>query len=874
MRTQNFIVSFFSCIAYASLTVAFEIGIHKDITKEALENRVETDPDGVELKFTQSAIDEVRTANGLVDYLGFLFSKFHFDDEEFPDASQRIIDKLEETVQALKEDPPDGEDARDALGEALHTVQDFYSHSSWVEAKGSGGPINSKLGRERMAKPSTTDFFCPADRSTLVLPTPSGADETSGYYMGFSLTCNPPRGKCAHGEPLNCPFGGPGINKDSPTDPDRGHIKARSLAVEASADFLEQVLTSEGIAGNTDRIRALMGLKGTLAIVIDTTGSMGNDIAGVQNQVAQIVDFYKNREDQPPDFLLVPFGDPTVGPAVKTNDPDTFLAAVNSLSPFGGGDCAEFAMSGLLLALDESNRNSNIFLFTDAAPKDPYLLSAVIGRARAKRIRITAVLTGTCSPIDPAFISAVEETGGQLFFSDFGDQVEQVFNLVRPQLEGAFVTLARLKGTLSDGVGYEYSFPVDSTLARIIVSTSFDGGIGSSEVNITRPDGTLVDASDPGVSVSEFGSDSIFIIEEPSVGQWSLRLAGDGSFTVLVQGNSPVDLDRFSFVSFTNQTRHEPAFIPLQGNPIRGDEAFGIGRVYNPVQTALFNLVDESGEIEGTAVETITDNPYVTDDEILLKFVVPENTFGLIITGTNQAGEEFQRFNPQLFVPQNIKISFDESSRPDYLPAAELTNLTFVVENVGVDPLNVTVSAVDDFVLEEGTSYVDSVVPDFLELPSLGSDDVTVSLRPDVCVQDLAISITVTATVVGTSEANAETAVILASCSEPPTFSPVAITETPSESPSESPTASPTASPMESTTASPSETPRESSTESPMVSPMQSPTASPTAPPTVTPTESPTESPTIVLETTATCFLANIPLIGWLLNFMLGWLFC
>lgn len=98
-----------------------------------------------------------------------------------------------------------------------------------------------------------------------------------GWYLGglpgavvaiLAATCTDyPVGKCRHGidyVPL-CD----GINKDKPGR--TGHTMAKSLAEQASIDFIEQILDDPSIQNNEEAIAALMGPQGSLAFVIDDT---------------------------------------------------------------------------------------------------------------------------------------------------------------------------------------------------------------------------------------------------------------------------------------------------------------------------------------------------------------------------------------------------------------------------------------------------------------------------------------------------------------------------------------------------------------------------------------------------------------------------
>jgi len=67
--------------------------------------------------------------------------------------------------------------------------------------------------------------------------------------------CDAPSGKCRHGVTLGnlCPSG---LNKDD--DSREGFETARSLAVSATQDFLNQVLQDPQVANNAKAIKLLL----------------------------------------------------------------------------------------------------------------------------------------------------------------------------------------------------------------------------------------------------------------------------------------------------------------------------------------------------------------------------------------------------------------------------------------------------------------------------------------------------------------------------------------------------------------------------------------------------------------------------------------
>lgn len=66
----------------------------------------------------------------------------HFDNEEVVQSNQRLLTERLKVLSALNNDDMAG--ARDLTGQLLHTLQDFYSHTNWVELDKVG--VNDALG--------------------------------------------------------------------------------------------------------------------------------------------------------------------------------------------------------------------------------------------------------------------------------------------------------------------------------------------------------------------------------------------------------------------------------------------------------------------------------------------------------------------------------------------------------------------------------------------------------------------------------------------------------------------------------------------------------------------------------------------------------
>ena len=214
---------------------------HLGITTEGLSGITR---DG--LQFSDRALDEIREANRNTDIIEFFGVAQHFDDEAFVPSSQRLMSLKETTIQRAL--AGDGEGARRDLGGALHTLQDFYSHSNWVELGMTG--IETRLGRQEMQSLPLEEATCEGDFATL---TGAGlTSETTGYFP-FPFPCEgTPAGKCQHGVELFC---AEGLNKDAPGRV--GYEAARGFAVDATVDYANQVLDDPRM--NPAAISELMG---------------------------------------------------------------------------------------------------------------------------------------------------------------------------------------------------------------------------------------------------------------------------------------------------------------------------------------------------------------------------------------------------------------------------------------------------------------------------------------------------------------------------------------------------------------------------------------------------------------------------------------
>ena len=299
----------------------------------------------------ENAIDEIKDANENVDFDDeeATLAAAHFDSERIQEGHNRLVELRHMIITSINKE--DYSVARKQAGRFLHTLQDFYSHSNWVEM-GNTMPY-SVLGKPDqnpvniVSSTRSTCVECKRDGPVLFLLRFTGADYyyncennirsdvnderklTSGYYTGQvdrkGTDLVKPPGKCSHGgffdSSSDLPATG-GINKDSKSpsySPHSDlHIQAATLATTASKTLLGDLRSQ--IANDT-KFSAFLGINlakqkfASIAYVIDVTGSMRDELPEIQATIPGIRKYLEDYIDLLGEtaelkFILVPFNDP------------------------------------------------------------------------------------------------------------------------------------------------------------------------------------------------------------------------------------------------------------------------------------------------------------------------------------------------------------------------------------------------------------------------------------------------------------------------------------------------------------------------------------------------------------------------------------
>uniref|UniRef100_A0A8C0XU00 von Willebrand factor A domain containing 10, tandem duplicate 2 n=1 Tax=Cyprinus carpio carpio TaxID=630221 RepID=A0A8C0XU00_CYPCA len=534
------------------------------------------------------AIIQTSISNAAVDRKQFS-TAHHFDDEDFKNGRDLITKGIASVKVSIKKG--NYLSARTSLGAVCHTLQDFYSHSNWVEL-GSTAPfstlIKPELPLNNIAGPNTkTCRNCVGeDCSDNILPDVLQQKTlTSGYFS--LIFSSKPAGKCSHGgffdrtssrEPTG------GINKDDISS-DHGflHKRAAEMAINATMEVLQDIRLATG----DQAFLRLMGLRQTsvLAFVIDTTGSMSDDIEEAKRVSFSIIDSRRGTSEEPSEYILVPFNDPDFGPLTRTEDADLFKRSINSLSASGGGDLPEMCLSGLLLALAGAPQSSDIFVFTDAAAKDLELKSTVQVMIERTKSTVTFLLTSPFSFRRRRDVSQSQGfTSRSIPLSDIqlyrdlahvsGGQAIEVTKatlslataVITDASTSALVTLFQV--VRNPGIAENFTFVLDPSLSNVTVYVTGDSPVFTlySPTGVSQS-GSVADG--PLGSILTVGNlKRVKLNSTGQTGEWKISIDSTSSYSLKVTGQSSVNF-LFNFV----ERLEGGDFTPKANRPFTGRNA-------------------------------------------------------------------------------------------------------------------------------------------------------------------------------------------------------------------------------------------------------------------------------------------------------------
>ncbi|XP_075692455.1 von Willebrand factor A domain-containing protein 7 [Rhinoderma darwinii] len=640
--------------------------------------------DEVSLRPFRAAMRHIVSANANMDFLNGTRNDplRHFDSEMVRQGNSLLLRAREDLLRNMRAKEYEG--AREILGQILHSLQDFYSHTNWVELGNTdvhpnlattGKDIDSIAEVSDQTCTDCTDVSCQNNIAAVIQKRQL---LTSGYYGESPVK---PRGKCSHGGPFDDSrerSARGGINKDTATaifSPHNFlHEKAARLALKASIKFLSEL---RGEVIDRDMLR-LLGVSAfpALSFVLDTTGSMGEEITSARLQSRSIIQRQHRTLLQPDYYILVPFNDPSFGPVYKTSDPNEFLRVLDDLHALGGGDEPEMCLSALQLALINTPPHSEIFVFTDASSKDAHLQSNVEALIQERKMKVSFLITE-----DPSrtrgrsrrellrpnrfdlYADLASVSGGQIIFTNNQD-ISEVAKVITDSAYFDLVTLLHVQ-TSEGGIAH-HVFLVDEFLHNVTLYINGD----VREFRVHDPTGRKQNGRRQ--SYGKFTR--VFLSDPLQVGNWTIFMKTVEPYSIHIQGRSAVD---FLYYFGTPINGSHPGLYQLNNQPVAGVPVIlVVDAIGLPVSANLshVSLTTRNGKTQTAELETANQAGLYTakiSD-------IPIGEFSVGVRGQDGKGLELRREAPQQFSAAECVLEMSSNSLvtpgTSYLISVKVTN--------------------------------------------------------------------------------------------------------------------------------------------------------------------------------------------------------
>ena len=258
-------------------------------------------------------------------------------------------------------------------------------------------------------------------------------------------------------------------------------------------------------------------------------------------------------------------------------------------------------------------------------------------------------------------------------------------------VHAAAVDVLSITDALS-GSAQTYTVPVDSTMSQLKLTIS-----GASSIVVTRPDSSIVSATDLGVQIGTTAAGVIYVIDSPAIGDWLITVNGSAALTLSVSGQASLHFLSFHFVRTGGCPGHK-GFFNYPGDPVVGPSNIAQAVLSPDYRTADFQFRSPTGAVLGTLPLILLDP---TQNDFFGLVDPPTTPFLVYVVGMDLNGEPYQRVMPGAMKAQTVFVN--PPFPTDLIPGTTI-NLVFEAMNFGPpDSFN--------FTAEDEKGFVVSVTP-------------------------------------------------------------------------------------------------------------------------------------------------------------------
>ena len=651
------------------------------------------------VKRFNSAVDDIEEANADTD--GKMPIKndpaFHFDAEKFADANENVFKLKGMITKQIHEE--NYKEARVNLGRALHILQDFYSHSNWVELENKD--ILHNMGDKNYFFTTTSKKTCTdcEHHFPYVYYTcnnniiSNDKSMTSGYYSGQkdsnSNKVIKPAGKCSHGGPLDetrTQSATGGINKDSDSrlwSPHYyKHDDAVKLSIKASRHFINYI---RGTVSDTKfgRLLCLVPVE-SLIYVMDTTSKMDPFLEAAKERTNVLIDS-AIEDEKPTNYVIVPFNDPQYGPLFKTENPNQFKEWVSSLTAIGGGDLPEMCFSGIQIAAEAAYPSSSVFVFTDAPAKDFNLYNNVLITALTQNIKLYFILDDSSYKNSANeyqnYITISEQTGGQVYLtSNSTHDIYATSSVINTLMESYTVTILKENDFfIPAGSSRNISFNIDSFSTSCTIVLHGRPNLNYIDLMLHSPN------SAANITLSSASLIKVALISSPINGSWILQLSSTGnSATLNIEIHSTSDNNVECKYYYSDQDSNHPGLQAMTGNPIVGFNYTVQCTSFNSNSFILttLSLINSSNGNPIASFSLEKDND--TENEYKALVLIPLFPYYARIEGKEVVSDlKIVRIIPTVMMPSFILLSVEQINDSLHIQQGQYLQVELTINYLG-----------------------------------------------------------------------------------------------------------------------------------------------------------------------------------------------
>ncbi|XP_076080064.1 uncharacterized protein LOC143050842 [Mytilus galloprovincialis] len=532
-------------------------------------------------------------------------------------------------------------------------------------------------------------------------------------------------GKCSHGGPdddsrklvARC-----GINKDSLTPEwsphSHLHKQAYTAAIQATENFLVAngtgVLYTIGPKLFEDVFHVKRRKDMTLAMAIDYTGSMADDIDAVKKYVLELLTNTVGSANEPADYVLSLFHDPeSWNSAYKYDDGYEMIKKVQTIESVGGDnpDCPEYAAAGMLAAIELMRDDSPLYVFTDADAKDAERMQEVIDAAKAKNISVSSLLTSQCdlkkrsalgrherSASSLSFFQQIAEaTGGSVYETDkenIGNVLDTVIGETFPSSEIIIDSFDWSSAETDD-----QNITVDSTITVLKISVT--GSSAETDGDIYYANGTLETyTSGKSTRIYTSSGETIISIQHPPGSIMKLRRNVINDWKVNITAQSSIKIDS-ELLEHTDTSE----MVSLKGSPIMDSNYTVALSVYGFGSNGTCHtiaLTDSTGNVISSHEASQLQRDF--DTLCAATFRTPHAEFRVKLYGNDDSGRPFTRKLSELYKPAIVELIITASTDDVIIGKERL--IGYEVKNCGTVTETYQVSISDDHSFVHGSTTV------------------------------------------------------------------------------------------------------------------------------------------------------------------------